>query len=324
MSKFIGKLITGSALYPSVSIASSGTVWTPKDQVQAKYSGNWPNNIIPVMNYLLVGGGGYGGAGTSYGGTPGGGGGGGLQLGTFTMLTNISATVGLQIGNGGFGGSSQGQKLGGGAAGSGAYYGGWSPGSTVLSFSTYAPIGSKVAYAGGNGGVNGGGGSGGSGGGAGSDNSGSGNGIGAGGNYNGPGSIYGGYGGYGGGGSSSSQGAGGGAGGAAVGNTPGPGLYVNIADGSSYSGTFAAGGVGGSAVSTYGSNTGNGAGGGWGTYYGGEGTWSADGVAIFWWPAIYNHPFTITGNYTTSIENGYRIYKFTPNFAAVGSASMFF
>jgi hypothetical protein len=85
----------------------------------------------------------------------------------------------------------------------------------------------------------------------------------------------------------------------------GPGRVVNVAGGSSYAGTF---GVGGSRVGT--SVTGYGSGGGAGRGTAVPGGTGNNGVVIFWYNTSFQAPSALTGSYTYSVQNGYRIYVF--------------
>ena len=272
-------------------------VWSIREQQQAAYDGLWYSGAIPTVNYLVVGGGGGGGGSTSGAGTGqgGGGGAGGLVSGSFGPTYNqpqlpYGYTLTITIGGGGAG-RSAGQLAGNGGDSSvtGQYV-------TVIGYGGGGGGGNSIAGA-----------SGGSGGGGGGGYPGVSS-PGAGGAATQPTSIYGGLGNAGdtgdyaggGGGGSGGLGSHGGSSGQTYG---GVGTYVSVANGSSYSNTFAKGG----GILDY---TGYGTGGYPGQPSGVNGN---DGVVIFWWPNRYNKPTSITGTYTTIIQNGYRIYRFTGN-----------
>jgi hypothetical protein len=292
-----------------------------KEQQQAAYDGIWlPDGVIPTVNYLAIGGGG-GGGGASDGATSsrgGGGGAGGLVFGT------VGPTYKQPDG---FTGYTLTITVGGGGAG-GALATGINGGNSIIS-GQFFTAGALTAYGGGGGGTgaqgpqygNDGGSGGGGGGWAssyGSDQ------------YLStalqPTSTYGGYGNRGGvGGYGLIGGGGGGAGGQGVDNrglkklgppivwgiaqnipiTGGPGLYVNVAASSSYAGTY---GIGGSQVGT--TVVGYGSGGGAGVGQSVPGGAGNDGVVIFWYNISFTAPSVITGSYTYSVQNGFRIYAF--------------
>jgi len=294
MSKFYKKLVQpGRPSDPAVT--GAGGIWTSREQRLARASGIWPVGVIPTVNYLVVGGGGGGGGSTQGAGTGqgGGGGAGGLITGSFgptynQPVSSYGYTLTISIGGGGVG-RSENQLAGNGGDSSvtGQYL-------------------NLIGYGGGGGGGNSiQGAAGGSGGGGGGYYP---SGGAAGGSPTQPSSIYGGLGNAG---SAGNYPGGGGGGSGGPGTTGlnsgqsygGPGTYVSVGSGSSYSDTFAKGG----GILDY---TGYGTGG-----YPGQpsGVNGKDGVVILWWPATYIRPSSITGTYTTVIENGYRIYRFTGN-----------
>jgi len=296
MSKFYKRLITANRP-DDPTLTSAAGLWHVRDQRLSRASGIWPNGVIPTINYLVVGGGGGGGGSTGGGGTGqgGGGGAGGLIIGSFGPTYNqpvlpYGYTLTIAIGGGGVG-TAENQLAGNGGNSSvtGQYL-------------------NLIGYGGGGGGGNSvQGAAGGSGGGGGGGYPGRSSPA-AGGAATQPTSIYGGLGNpgnigdYAGGGGGGSGGLG--SHGATAGTTyGGAGTYISVASGSSYSDTFAKGG----GILDY---TGYGTGG-----YPGQpsGVNGKDGVVILWWPTTYNRPTNITGTYTTVIENGYRIYRFTGN-----------
>jgi hypothetical protein len=292
-----------------------------KEQQQAAYDGIWlPDGVIPTINYLAIGGGG-GGGGASDGSTSsrgGGGGAGGLVFGTFGPTYKqpngfTGYTLTITVGAGGLGGASNPKT-------------GVNGGDSVIS-GEFFTLGTLYAYGGG-------------GGGAGSQNAAYGNNGGSGGGGGGwasgdgqnsymstalqPTSTYGGYGYRGGvGGYGLDGGGGGGAGGQGVDNrtynsstgqwgiatntpvTGGPGRYVNVAASSSYAGTY---GIGGSQVGT--TVVGYGSGGGAGVGQSVPGGVGNNGVVVFWYNISFTSPSVITGSYTYSVQNGFRIYAF--------------
>jgi hypothetical protein len=314
MSKFYKRLIQpGRPADPTLTDATG--LWTTRDHRLAKSSGIWPNGVIPIINYLVVGGGGGGGVGYTGGnsiGTGAGGGGGGITYGIFT-LTTAQSVITINIGAGGAGGSGDG-------------------GNTTISLNSEIK---SIGYGGGGGACAGSqygannsslfpGNSGGSGGGGGGSN----------GVINAPGgaatqpsSIYGGLGNPGGASTPNlpagmrGGGYGGGAGGGIVG-TSGSGAYgkgillgdaLNSFPSDSYTSIFARGGADGSSAVTEqagAANTGNG---GDGSHTTGVTKSGGSGIAFVWWPEQYSNPSNITGTYTYNKENGYRIYKFTTN-----------
>jgi len=267
--------------------------------------------LTASVSYLIVGGGGAGGRQQNYQGTGGGGGAGGLTYGSFSIGDPLTITIGA------------------GGSGSGGNGNGNNGGDTII---LQGSLTRSIAYGGGGGGIGddqyGGaasihtGNSGGSGGG-GSGSDGTFNGVG--GSAIQPSSIYGGLGNSGGGvgfpgGGSRTGGYGGGAGGGYTG-TPrfhayGNGISLTTALASfpttTYSGNFAQGGADGGGAEgsdTPGAaNTGNGGDGG-NTFNGGAVS-GGSGIAFLWWPDQYPIPSNITGTYTYTNENGYRIYKF--------------
>jgi len=297
MSKSYGKLITGStSTYPFLSITTASGFWSVKDEFQARGTDSWPTRTIPIVYYLVVGGGGGGGGSTSGAGTGqgGGGGAGGLITGSFAPaykqpLTSYGYTLTISIGAGGVGRiAGQLAANGGNSSVTGQYL-------------------NLIGYGGGGGGgnsVQGAAGASGGGGGGGYPGFSSAAGGGA---ATQPTSIYGGLGNPGAAGDYAGGGGGGSGGlgshGATAGTTyGGAGTYISVASGSSYSDTFAKGG----GILDY---TGYGTGG-----YPGQpsGVNGKDGVVILWYPYEYSHlPFNITGAYTTIVQNGYRIYRFT-------------
>lgn len=306
MSKFYKRLVQpGRPTDPTLTGAPG--LWNIRDHRLAQASGIWPNGVIPIINYMIVGGGGGGGyGGLAYvnpSGFGGGGGAGGLVISSITPV-NITSVMQITIGSGGVGATSVQSDSQNGS-------------DTTITLNSVIK---SIAYGGGAGGTNAqasgtitnrlNGSNGGSGGGAGGYQL---FGAGPGGNATQPTSIYGGYGNSGGSNPpGGGAGSGGGAGGAGIYNYPviaGAGLSVNIANNSSYTATYATGGVPTGAAGS--ANTGNGGGGGsQGQLTGKSG---GSGVAIVWWPATYIRPSIVTGTYTTVIENGYRIYKFTGN-----------
>ena len=317
MSKFYKKLVQpGRPDDPTITSAAG--LWTTRDHRLALASGIWPNGIIPEFNYLIIGGGGAGARQQNYQGTGGGGGAGGLTYGSFSTEDTSTNVLTITIGAGG--------------AGSDASGNGNNGSNTIIS---QGSLTRSIAYGGGGGGLgddqyggaasihrgnNGGSG----GGGSGSD-----------GTFNGqggsaiqPSSIYGGLGHSGGGvtfpgGGSRTGGYGGGAG---VGYTGtlgsrayGNGISLTTAWTSfpttAYSGNFAQGGADGGGAETSdtagAANTGNGGDGG-NTFNGGAVS-GGSGIAFLWWSAQYSIPSNITGTYTYTKQNGYRIYKFTTN-----------
>lgn len=299
---------------PPLQGSNSG-VWSMKEEQQSAYDGTWlPAGVIPIINYLAIGGGGSGGNATE-GGTVsngGAGGAGGLIVGsfgpTYKQPSSIYGyTLTITVGAGGqpipqFPGASGNPGNGG--------------DNTTIS-GEFFTLGTLTAYGGGTGG---GGaqnasqdaGNGGSGGGQGGFTGGN---PYVGGSATQPGATYGGYGNNGGKAPGLGSAGGGGAGSAASGATAGAGLFVNVANGSSYATTY---GRGGSPASNRlviaGSAEGYGSGGNGGyaaktnpSNLGGVGQ---NGVVILWYNISFSAPSEITGTYTYSVQNGFRIYIF--------------
>lgn len=299
---------------PEPSVASGA--WSIKEQQQAAYDGLWlPAGIIPSINYLAIGGGGSGGNATE-GGTisqGGAGGAGGLIVGSFGPTYKqpggfTGYTLTITVGAGG-----QPIPQSSGAAGN--------PGNngenTTISGEFFNTLGTLIAYGGGTGG---GGaqfssqdaGNGGSGGGQGGYTGGN---TATGGSATQPTSTYGGYGNAGGRSSGLGAAGGGGAGGAGSSTAGGAGLYVSVANGSTYAGIYGrGGGLVTDRFSLAGAAAGYGSGGNGGyaassniSNLGGVGQ---NGVVIFWYNLSFQAPSVITGTYTYSVQNEYRIYVF--------------
>jgi hypothetical protein len=319
MSKFYKRILSPDRP-DDPTITSAAGFWNIREQRLAKASGTWPDGIIPIINYLAIGGGGSGGNATE-GGTVqqgGAGGAGGLIVGTigptYKQPNSIYGyTITITVGAGG-------QPI---AQSAGSAGNAGNNGNNTTISGEFFTLGTLTAYGGGTGG----GGAQNSSQDAGNGGSGGGQGGYTGGNYHvggsatQSGSTYGGYGNNGGtaiGGGTSEVGGGGGAGGAGTAGAGGAGLFVNVASDSSYAGTY---GRGGGLVSNrlvvVGAADGYGSGGNGGyaglpnpSNLGGVGN---NGVAIFWYSSDYPKPALISGTYTTTKENGYRIYKFTGN-----------
>lgn len=308
--------------YVAPQPSSASGAWNMREQQQSVYDGTWlPSGIIPIVNYAAIGGGGGGGGATS-GSTVsrgGGGGAGGLVTGTVGPTYKQA---------GGFLGYTLTITVGASGAGGGVGSQGNNGGDTTIA-GQFFTLGTLYAYGGG-------------GGGAGAQSPAYGNNGGSGGGGGGwasgygsdsyvslatqPTSTYGGYGFRGGvGGYGLVGGGGGGAGGQGVDNriynsstgqwgianggassvVGGPGRYVNVAASSSYAGIF---GIGGSQVGS--SINGYGSGGGAGVTQGTGGSSGNNGVVIFWYNSSFSAPSVITGSYTYSLQNGFRIYVF--------------
>lgn len=288
--------------YVPVSQSNISGVWSMREEMQETYSGNWvPAGVIPVVNYLVIGGGGSGadGGGQSGGGS-GSGGAGGVVVGSFGPTYKqpesiYGYTLTITVGAGGA--TSVGQVNGN------------TGGNSIIS-GQFLTLGPLIAYGGGYGPFRGSGAKGGDGG-SGGGQAGWNDGI-AHDNLPGlalqPTSLYGGYGNNGGYHNSGGAG-GGGAGGPGVVLQGGPGLFVNVANYSSYSGTFASGGTKDAAAAP---SAGSGGGGGKGGITSSQpGFAGRDGTIILWWNVTFPAPSDISGTFSTSIENGFRIYKFS-------------
>lgn len=316
MSKFYKRLVQPSRPSDPTSTSAAG-FWSTRDQRLGKASDTWPNGVIPTINYLAIGGGGSGGNATE-GGTisqGGAGGAGGLIVGsfgpTYKQPSSIYGyTLTITVGAGG-----QPIPQSSGAAGNPGNNGD----NTTISGEFFNTLGILTAYGGGTGG--GGnqsasgtyGASGGSGGGQGGYTGGN---TASGGSAIQPGSTYGGYGNSGGTSPTTLVSAGGGgAGSAASGSTAGAGLFVDVAGGSSYATIYGRGGSPGtSRLSVVGTALGYGSGGNGGydgtAYPSNLGGPGANGVVIFWYNSNYVGASALTGTYTYSVQNGYRIYVF--------------
>jgi hypothetical protein len=316
MSKFYKRILSPDRP-DDPTITSAAGFWDIREQRLAKASGTWPDGIIPIINYLAIGGGGSGGNSTGGGTTSAGGagGGGGLVVGSFGPTYKqpgsiYGYTLTITVGVGGQPNPTPADS-------------GNSGGNSTISGEFFNTLGTLTAYGGGFGGggrqfYNGTDGSaGGSGGGQGGYSTGSNPIVAAAATQ--PSSTYGGYGNNGGKSSTLGGAGGGGAGGlpgVGSGGAGGAGLYVNVANNSSYSAIFGRGGTQATnRLIVAGTAQGYGSGGNGGfddsgnlSNRGGPG---ADGVAIFWYSSDYPKPALISGTYTTTKENGYRIYKFT-------------